>query len=312
MISINRLLALITLGGLLAVALNPVSAETGRSAPVRTANLTKPADDTLFTELLTDPVIQRQLQTQSATALVVDQLTGIPVYAKNANQRMPIASITKLMTAMVVLDGKLPLKEKLSISKDDYDRLRGSSSRLRAGMNMTRYEMLHLALMSSENCAASALARYYPGGKPAFVRAMNRKARDLGMRNTTYADSTGLHGGNVSTAEDLAKLVRAAHRYELIKKLTTTPSHLLTTRHSAQPLPYKNTNALVRNGDADWDIGLSKTGYLREAGRCLVMQAQISGRPVIIVLLNAQGKYTTIGDANRIKKWIEGAARKHT
>lgn len=313
MISIRRLLALITLGGMLAVTLNSAHAEAGRSAPVRTANLTKPVhDDALFAELLADPAIQRQLQLQSASALVFDQRTGTPVYAKNAGRQMPIASITKLMTAMVVIDARLPLKEKLSISKDDYDRLRGSSSRLRAGMSMTRYEMLHLALMSSENCAASALARTYPGGKPAFVKAMNRKARELGMTSTHYADSTGLHGGNMSTAEDLARLVRAAHRYDLIKKLTTSRSHLLATRKNAQPLPYKNTNVLVRNGDAEWDIGLSKTGYLREAGRCLVMQARIAGRPMIIVLLNAQGKYTTIGDANRIKKWIEGAARKHT
>ncbi|HEY9199425.1 MAG TPA: D-alanyl-D-alanine endopeptidase [Gammaproteobacteria bacterium] len=307
-------MALVALGGMLAGAVStPAFAEKGRaSTPVRTANLTKPDLDTPLTELLADPVVQRQLKLQSAAALVLDQASGTPLFAKNADRRMPIASITKLMTAMIVLDGRLPLKERLTITKEDYDRLRGSSSRLRAGMSMTRYEMLHLALMSSENCAASALARNYPGGKPAFVRAMNRKARELGLRNTTYADSTGLHGGNVSTPEDLAKLVRAAHRYDLITKLTTSPSHLLATSKSAQPLVYKNTNVLVRNGDADWDIGLSKTGYLSEAGRCLVMQARISGRPVVIVLLNAQGKYTTIGDANRIKKWIEQAGRKHT
>ena len=307
-------MALVTLGGMVAGAIPTiVSADNLQTPPpVRTAKLTSPNLGDSFSEVMSDPAIQRQLKLQSASALVIDQLTGTPVYAKNAGQQMPIASITKLMTAMVVLDGRLPLNERLTITTDDYDRLRGSSSRLRSGMGMTRYEMLHLALMSSENCAAAALARTYPGGKPAFVRAMNRKARDLGLTSTVYADSTGLNGGNVSTAEDLAKLVRAAHRYELIRKLTTSRSHLLATSKSAQPLPYMNTNVLVRNGDAEWDIGLSKTGYLSEAGRCLVMQARISGRPVIIVLLNAQGKYTTIGDANRIKKWIELASRKDT
>lgn len=314
MISFGRLLALVTFGSVLAGATpTMVSAENLRtSVPVRTAKLTSPDLGGSFSDVMTDPAIQRQLRLQSAAALVVDQISGTPLYAKNAGQQMPIASITKLMTAMVVLDARLPLNERLSISKDDYDRLRGSSTRLRAGMSMSRYEMLHLALMSSENCAASALSRAYPGGKPAFVRAMNRKARELGLSSTVYADPTGLHGGNVSTAEDLAKLVRAAHRYALIRKLTTSRSHLLAVAKRSQPLPYKNTNALVRNGDAEWDIGLSKTGYLSEAGRCLVMQARISGRPVIIVLLNAQGKYTTVGDANRIKKWIQVAGRNNT
>jgi D-alanyl-D-alanine endopeptidase (penicillin-binding protein 7) len=214
------------------------------------------------------------------------------------------------MTAMVVLDAKLPMDTRITITKDDLDRLRGTSSRLQVGVTLTRRELLHLALMSSENRASSALARTYPGGRSACIAAMNRKARSLGLRNTSYADSTGLDGHNVSTAEDLAKIVRAANGYALIKEYTTCPSRLQKTARNSHPLEYKNTNPLVRK--SEWDIAVSKTGYINEAGRCLVMKARIAGRSVIIVLLNSQGKYSGVGDAARIKKWIEDATRKPT
>lgn len=256
---------------------------------------------------LLEPGYQRRLQLKSVSALVIDELTGTPLYASHASTTMPIASLTKLMTAMVVLDAKLSLDEKLTVTRADIDRMRGTHSRLREGVALSRQQMLNLALMSSENRAAATLARTYPGGKSACIAAMNRKAEELGLRHTTFADGTGLDADNVSTADDLAKLVRAAHGYKLIKQFTTTASQRLSVPHSAEPLEYKNTNILVRK--SIWDIGLSKTGYISESGRCLVMQARISGRPMIIVLLNSQGKYSGIGDANRIRKWIEGAAR---
>jgi len=262
------------------------------------------------TEILQDPAYQRRLDLKSAKALVVDESTGVRLYSKHATERAPIASLTKLMTAMVVLDAKLPMDTRITITKDDLDRLRGTSSRLQVGVTLTRRELLHLALMSSENRASSALARTFPGGRSACIAAMNRKARSLGLRNTSYADSTGLDGHNVSTAEDLAKIVRAANGYALIKEYTTCPSRLQKTARNSHPLEYKNTNPLVRK--SEWDIAVSKTGYINEAGRCLVMKARIAGRSVIIVLLNSQGKYSGVGDAARIKKWIEDATRKPT
>lgn len=298
-------LGLWLIGGLyLAVSgIASVRAETGVAASAHSLQ----AGAEAVTQRLLDPKYQRRLQLRSASALVLDERTGTPLYASHAGEATPIASLTKLMTAMVVLDAKLPLDEKLTITRADVDRLRGTRSRLREGVTLTRRQLLHLALMSSENRAAAALARTYPGGKTACVAAMNRKAQSLGLRQTRFADGTGLDGDNMSTAEDLAKLVRAAHGYELIKKFTTTASQRLAIPYSAQPLEFKNTNLLVRK--SEWDIGLSKTGYISESGRCLVMQARISGRPLIIVLLNSQGKYSGVGDANRIRKWIEGAAR---
>ena len=242
----------------------------------------------------------------SASALVIDQQGGNTIYEKNSDTPMPIASITKLMTAMVVLDANQPMSEMLTISDADIDRLRNSSSRLTPGTTLSRRELLQLSLMSSENRATSALSRYYPGGKPACVVAMNKRARLLGMNRSRFADPTGLDGDNTATAEDLARMVKAANNYSLIKTITTTRSYLVDAQRRA-PLEYRNTNALVKNSDSnDWRIGLSKTGYINEAGHCLVMQAQIVNRPMIIVLLNAQGKYSGVGDANRIKKWLEG------
>lgn len=241
---------------------------------------------------------------QSAIALIYDEQGGRPLYTKNAENVAPIASITKLMTAMVVLDAKLPMDEKLTISKEDADQRKKTRSRMRPGTTLTRAELLKLALMASENRAAAALARTYPGGTKAAVAMMNAKALSLGMRSTRFFDPTGLDSNNVSTAQDLVLMVRAAQHYEPIHRYTTSTSHTVQmAKH--RPLNFHNTNPLVKN--ASWDIGVSKTGYISEAGRCLVMQATISKRPVIIVLLDSWGKRTRVGDANRIKKWMESS-----
>lgn len=243
------------------------------------------------------------LKLASAKALVINQTTGEVLFAKNTDIPTPIASVTKLMTAMVMLDARLPMDELLSISDEDVDYLKGTSSRLSVGTTLTRGEFLQLALMASENRAASALGRHYPGGKSAFVAAMNNKAQMLGMKSSHFVDSTGLDSNNVSTAEDLVKMVNAAYYYPEIRQVTTLPSQEITLYGRQNPLNFVNTNALVRSGN--WVIGLSKTGFINEAGRCLVMQAEISGQPVIIVLLDSAGKMTRIGDANRIRKWVE-------
>ncbi len=212
-------------------------------------------------------------QLNSASALVIDQQGGNTIYQKNSDTPMPIASITKLMTAMVVLDANQSMGELLTISNADIDRLRNSSSRLRPGTILSRRELLQLSLMSSENRATSALSRYYPGGKPACVVAMNKRARLLGMNRSRFADPTGLDGDNTATAEDLARMVKAANNYALIKQITTTPSYLVDAPRRA-PLEYRNTNALVKNSSSNnWRIVLSKTGYINEAGHCLVMHA---------------------------------------
>lgn len=251
--------------------------------------------------------IGNKLQLHSAVVLIIDQIDGHIIYSKNMGSAVPIASITKLMTAMVTLDARLPLAEDIVITSDDVDRLRNSTSRIRVGVTLSRRQLLQLALMSSENRAAAALARTYPGGLPAFIVAMNQKAKQLGMEHTILVDGTGLNSQNVSTAEDLAKMVSAAHDYPLIRSMTTSSSYMLSNA-KARKLEFRNTNMLVKN--RNWNIGLSKTGYINEAGHCLVMQAQIANRPTIIVLLDSWGKQTRIGDANRIKKWIE--ANKNT
>jgi D-alanyl-D-alanine endopeptidase (penicillin-binding protein 7) len=241
----------------------------------------------------------------SRTVLVYDETSGQPIFSRNDDHSQPIASITKLMTAMVVLDARLPMDEKLTITWDDVDHLRGSSSRVPVGAELTREELLRLALMSSENRAAAALGRNYPGGTSAFVRAMNAKAAALGMRQSRFEDSTGLHGGNRASPMDLVRMVQAAHEYAPIREFSTTGSH--SAELGRKHIEFRNTNALVRS--PDWDIGLSKTGYIREAGRCLVMHARIAARPVVIVLLDGDGKYTRLGDAARIKKWLEARWR---
>ncbi len=240
---------------------------------------------------------------KSGSALVLEQGAGAPLFQKNAGIVVPIASITKLMTAMVVLDSTPDLQGTIVISDADVDYLRGSRSRLSVGASMTRETALLLALMSSENRAAHALGRHYPGGMPAFVAAMNEKARSLGMRDTHFDDPTGLSSSNVSTAYDLAKMVSAAYRYPLVREFSTTPDAVVEV--AGRQVAFNNTNPLVKS--ASWEVGLSKTGYINEAGKCLVMQARVADRPVVIVLLDSVGKLTRVGDANRIKRWMEHA-----
>jgi D-alanyl-D-alanine endopeptidase (penicillin-binding protein 7) len=197
------------------------------------------------------------------------------------------------------------MQEIISIDESDVDNLKHTTSRLQVGTRLPRYDMLRLALMSSENRAASALSRHYPGGKQAFVNAMRIKAAKLGMTHSQFFDPTGLTPANVSTAEDLVKMVKAASQYELIHEFTTTPSREVAMNTSRQPLPYLNTNLLVREGD--WDIAISKTGYINEAGHCLVMLATVANRPSVMVFLEAEGKFSPVGDANRLKNWIEAS-----
>lgn len=244
-----------------------------------------------------------KLRLSSANALILDAETGEPVYAKAANAITPIASLTKLMTAMVMLDANLPMDELIAVDMEDFDFLKGSRSRLRMGATLSRREMLRLALMASENRAASSIARHHPGGTQAFVAEMNRKAITLGMTHTHFADPTGLTAQNVSTAHDLAKMVSAAARYPLISEFSTTGSHMAEIQGTGQVLGFNNTNMLVKS--PKWDIQVSKTGYIREAGKCLVMMATISSRPFVIVLLDSLGKYTRVGDAQRVKQWLE-------
>lgn len=238
----------------------------------------------------------------SFAALVVDLNDGQTIYAKNTHSLAPIASITKLITAMVVLDANLPLDETIYVDSADLDSVKHTNSRLHVGTGLTRRDMLRLALMSSENRAAASLGRAYPGGGEAFVAAMNRKAVELGMWSTRFVDATGLSSENVSTADDLVKMVKGAYLYPLIREFTTSAAHEVSTQHG-RSLQYSNSNRLVKN--PQWEIGLSKTGYISEAGRCLVMQARIASRPVVIVLLDSWDKLARAGDANRIKKWME-------
>jgi serine-type D-Ala-D-Ala endopeptidase (penicillin-binding protein 7) len=241
---------------------------------------------------------------RSNVALVQDAVSGETVFAKNSGAVLPIASITKLMTALVILDAKVDLAQRVAVSDDDYDLLKGTRSRLRPGAVLTRDELLLIALMASENRAAAALARTYPGGTGAFVRAMNAKAAALGMRDTQFADPTGLSPANVSSARDLARLVLATQQHPVIGQYSTRES--ATVYALGRPLAYRNTNGLVRGGM--WDIGLSKTGFISEAGRCLVMRVRMASRDMVVVLLDSWGRYSRIGDANRIRKWLEHTA----
>ncbi len=243
------------------------------------------------------------LRLMSANVVVLDAADGRSLYSKAADEVAPIASLTKLMTAMLVLDAAQPMDEALNIDIEDFDYVKGSRSRLRMGTTLSRDEMLRLALMSSENRAASTLARHYPGGLLAFVVAMNAKAKVLGMTRSRFEDPTGLSPKNVSTANDLARLVRAAAQYPMIRSYSTTPAHFVEVQPTGQTLGFNNSNALVKNDT--WDIQLQKTGYIREAGRCVVMLVTIASRPMVIVLLDSLGKYTRLGDAQRVKHWLE-------
>lgn len=238
---------------------------------------------------------------RSSTAYVQDLETSDVLFAKNENVVRPIASISKLMTALVVVDANLPMDEVLQISEEDVDVLKHSSSRLDVGTQLTRGDMLHLALMSSENRAAHALARHYPGGLSAFVAAMNQKAQALGMTSTHFVEPTGLSSENVSSPRDLARMVRAASQRPLIHRYSTDTEYEVEVKTRTQT--FRNTNLLVRK--PDWDIKVSKTGYISEAGECLVMMARIDGRDLAIVLLDSQGKLSRIGDAVRIRRILQ-------
>ncbi len=250
--------------------------------------------------------VEDPLDLRSSVAMVVDQQTGETLFSKNAQAVLPIASITKLMTALVVLDANLPLTDPVEVSELDIDTEKGSRSRLRPGTRLSRGEMLQLALMSSENRAAHALGRHYPGGMPAFVAAMNAKARQLGMTDTNFVEPTGLSSSNVSNARDLARLVIAAAQYPLVRQFSTANG--LTVDVGVRTLNFHNTNRLISN--PTWEIGLQKTGYISEAGSCLVMHTNIDGRPVVMVLLDANGKLSRFGDAERIRQWLENESRR--
>lgn len=244
---------------------------------------------------------QDALDLKSSVALVIDQETSEVLFSKNDKAILPIASLTKLMTGLVISEARLPMDEIITISQADVDTEKGSSSRLRVGTELSRGELLHLALMSSENRAAHALGRSYPGGLPVFVGMMNAKAQQIGMKDTNYAEPTGLSSKNQSSARDLVKLVNIAYGDPILRELSTSPGHQVAVGN--RTLQYNNTNRLVRN--PAWDIGLQKTGYITEAGQCLVMQAQVAGRKLIMVFLDSAGKLSRLGDAERVRRWVE-------
>lgn len=294
--------------------LMPVSVSAGvplskpSSASVATMAAASGASGTSFGQLYGLHHTSDPLELKSSVALVMDQETNEVLFAKNPDAVLPIASLTKLMTAMVMVEAKLPLDEVLQVTAEDVDTEKNSSSRLAVGASLTRGELLHLALMSSENRAAHALGRTYPGGLGAFIVAMNAKARTLGMADTRYVDPTGLNSQNQSSAKDLVALVKAAYQQPLIRELST--SHEYAVRVGHRQLQFRNTNSLVRN--PAWDIGLQKTGYIVEAGRCLVMQARMAGRKLIMVFLDSTGKYSRQADAERVRRWLENATQRGT
>ena len=297
------------------VAKKPVTKTSAKKAPIKSAKVHgHKASKTLHATAQVSKKSMRRvsfgdvdpshLALYSSSALVIDQNTGNTLLQKQPDTVVPIASISKLMTAMVVLDAKLDMQEIIGIGDEEIDGLKGTRSRLPVGTTMTRETAMLLALMSSENRAAHALGRHYPGGLAAFAAAMNRKARSLGMLNSRFEEPTGLSSNNVSTAHDLARMVAAAARYPEIRGFSTTAEAKIEL--NGRITEFHNTNALVR-GDT-WEIGVSKTGYISEAGRCLVMQARVADKPVVIVLLDSVGKMTRVGDANRIKRWMESAS----
>lgn len=244
---------------------------------------------------------QDALDLKSSVALVVDQDTHEVLFSKNDSAVLPIASLTKLMTGVIISEARLPMTEQITITQDDVDTEKHSRSRLTVGTTLSRDEMLHLALMSSENRAAHALGRTYPGGMPEFVRLMNAKAKMLGMNGTRYVEPTGLSSKNQSSAQDLAMLVNAAHKDATLREYSTSHGHEVAV--GSKTLQFNTTNQLVKN--PGWDIGLQKTGYISEAGRCLVMQTKIAGRKLIMVFLDSAGKFSRLGDAERVRRWVE-------
>jgi D-alanyl-D-alanine endopeptidase (penicillin-binding protein 7) len=265
-----------------------------------------PAPDSDRVLRLWEQLDERHLKLRSKSALIVDHF-GNTLFERDADSPRPIASLTKLMTAMVILDAGLPLDEKIEITKADRDLLRLTGSRLEYGARLTRGELLTLALMSSENRAAAALGRTFPGGTERFIDAMNDKARELQMFDSRFADAAGLDAGNVASAQDLAKLVFAAMRYPVIREATTRRQLQVWPYARRGPVKYVNTNRLLRN--KRWAIQVSKTGYINEAGRCLVMHTEFEGTPTVMVLLDSFGKLTPFGDANRVRKWIERSVK---
>lgn len=249
-----------------------------------------------------------KLALRSSVALIMDAREGVVLYGHNTGSPRPIASLTKLMTAMVILDAGLPLDEPIEITRADRDTLRGTRSRLQYGAIFTRYDLLQAALGASDNRAAAALARTYPGGAELMFQTMNTTAQKLGMTQTRYADASGLHSGNISTAADLVKLIAATSKHPLFQTLTTNASFHITDLRNGTNIPFFNTNRLIRQ--ESWDIGLSKTGYTAAAGSCLVMQTTIGSRPLVIVLLNSWGKFSRLGDSNRIRDWLLSTERK--
>ncbi len=279
-------------------AVTNVSAGTSYPEPVDSAESTPELDTETARHFWT---LAGKPDVRSSSVVIFDEMDETALYSKDANRVRPIASITKLMTAVVVREADLPLDEVIKITLDDRDTEKGTSSRLLAGTKLSRDDLLHLALMSSENRAAHALGRTYPGGLTEFVKAMNAKAKALGMKSARFVEPTGLSSGNVASANDLVKLVREAAVDPLIRDYSTSPSHIVQV--GSELLEFKNSNSLVTKDD--WHIALQKTGYTSDAGRCLVMTAFVHDRPVVMILLNSFGKYTRIADARRVRTWME-------
>jgi len=284
-----------------ATAKSSVKSKAGKAVVVaHAAAAAEVAAKPTFGQLYGLHAVEDSLKLKSSVALVLDQDTNEVLFAKNSQAVLPIASITKLMTALVVVEAGQSMDEKLTITEEDIDSEKYTRSRLTVGATLTRGEMMHLALMSSENRAANALGRNYPGGLATFVAAMNHKAQSLGMTDTHYVEPTGLSSRNQSSAKDLAALVKVAHEVPLLRELSTSKEYQVAL--GRRQLQFHSTNALVSN--PAWDIGLQKTGFINEAGRCLVMQARMAGRKLIMVFLDSTGKYTRIADAERVRKWI--------
>lgn len=274
-----------------------IKASQRRPGVVRAAVPPKPS----FGQLAGLHTTADALDLRSSAALVVDQDTHEVLFSKNDSAVLPIASLTKLMTGLIVSEGQLSMDEMITITQDDVDTEKGSRSRLRVGTSLSRGELLHLALMSSENRAAHALGRTYPGGMATFVKLMNAKAAALNMKDTRYVEPTGLSSNNQSSAQDLAILVSVSSKDPLLSELSTSPGYQVAV--GRRTLQFNNTNRLVSS--PQWDIGLQKTGYISEAGQCLVMQTKVAGRKLIMVFLDSIGKYSRLGDAERVRRWVE-------
>lgn len=328
---VGKLVTSVIVAGVLVLAVAPADAATQRKSKAATAAVSKPKAKAAstsvrktarraapralkerkvvltpsFGELRGLHATDDPLDLRSSVAFIIDQDTHEVLFEKNAQAVLPIASLTKLMTSLVVVESGVSLEEPLTITQDDVDTEKGSGSRLVLGTQLTRGELLHLALMSSENRAAHALGRQHPGGLTAFIATMNAKAAMLGMSDTRYVEPTGLSSKNQSTARDLATLAAAASEHPLIRELSTSPGYAVPV--GRRFVQYRNTNRLVLN--PDWDIGLQKTGYISEAGRCLLMQAQLAGRKLIMIFLDSAGRYSRLGDAERVRQWIEAPAQ---